>query len=645
MKIPDYPNRNRQPYLNQDYYSSFSSIPATSQVIDPSTLILEDLILNSFPTAFIPPPTKVLHRRADETATETSSQDYPTDSKGCLVCPTTVGTCPSCTGNTVCQQRTLTCHQCPEFYCAPADNGTSKSVPIGGIVGGVIGFIVICGLLAGYYYYNYVYRKKHPALMSDDDMSYDEDGNPIDDDDQAMMMNDIHDGDLDDDDHSDYKGIDPNNVGNTSSSANNSSASDSFINGGNNTNSTNQNLEKPVTRRTNSGGIIANPSAAKSKARRRLSSYESFTKPQYRNKANNANNKGGNTKQMNQALQAAQRRARQREIVLRANEQQQQQQQNQNQQSSLEHSVYLDSNSSNRNSVATSFSTTNASNILPIAYIPGVTVRPTVNNTRSIYSYDSESLFSDLNTIENASIIGDVRRSQFDSSTTLAPGSGASGPNSNNSSSDEVNSGSSSDNSGTMTAIKAQPRLVNVDRIEEEEEEEVTDDEDDDESLDNEGTFRSDTDGDYKKLGGDSTMNNSTSNINTSTLTNFIINEEDDDDEDSDVDSDIGEITRATSVRKKKRSSGTAATNSTSGNNSSSNVQPDREILLDIASQHNTNSLASSQFQPPHSLQPLQTSTSPHGSFVLDVEMDNRKVRPQSDESGERSPFEDPSED
>lgn len=102
--------------------------------------------------------------------------------------------------------------------------------------------------------------------------------------------------------------------------------------------------------------------------------------------------------------------------------------------------VGTDSDSSKRNSMATTVSTTNASNILPVAYIPGVTVRPTKNNTKSIYSYESESIFSDIHGIDNASIVAAERQNQ--------------------------------QSKGTMTAIRAQPRLVNVARIEEGDEEE-----------------------------------------------------------------------------------------------------------------------------------------------------------------------------
>lgn len=140
---------------------------------------------------------------------------------------------------------------------------------------------------------------------------------------------------------------------------------------------------------------------------------------------------------------------------------------------------------SKRNSVATTISTTNALNILPIAYIPGVTVRPTKNNTRSIYSYETELVFSDINGIENA-LIADRAQPKL-----------------------------------TMTAIRAQPKLVNVARIDE-------DDEDDEHWAE--------------------AQKNESVEIGTHNFLNATLESDD-----SDVDSDIGEINRATSTRRPER--------------------------------------------------------------------------------------------
>lgn len=186
---------------------------------------------------------------------------------------------------------------------------------------------------------------------------------------------------------------------------------------------------------------------------------------------------------------------------------------------------YTNADVSKRNSIATTISTTNASNILPIAYIPGVTIRPTKNNTRSIYSYETELVFSDLNAIENASIVAE--RTGANQKTT-------------------------------MTAIRAQPKLVNVARIDE-----------DDEEID---------DLDAKVVGPNDSANNTWANDSANntwdmkdlsvgtalyTANTLSINVHDhlDSDADSDVDSDIVEIGRATSTRHARQVVGDAGPN------------------------------------------------------------------------------------
>lgn len=87
---------------------------------------------------------------------------------------------------------------------------------------------------------------------------------------------------------------------------------------------------------------------------------------------------------------------------------------------------------SKRTSIATTISTSGASNILPIAYIPGVTFRPSKNNVQSIYLYDVELLASEAPSADLLSLLHLIVLQ---------------GP--------------------TMTAVKAQPRLVNIARIDE----------------------------------------------------------------------------------------------------------------------------------------------------------------------------------
>lgn len=417
------------------------------------------------------------------------AEPLETDSNGCVVCPPSVPEGPDCGPGEERLLRAPTCRQCPEYYCGPVENNRSPGPNIGGIVGGVVGGVVV--LIGGcLLYYFLIWKKKHPLLDEEED----------------IILSDFE--------------ADESKENLTSENSEDKRASSGT-------------LERPVRK-----GVPAN---------RRLSSYESFTRPQ--------------AKFRNQRRRP-QKRLKSRNLI-------------QNSQG-----PYLDPNSSNRNSVATTISTTNASNILPIAYIPGVTVRPTKNNTKSIYSYETDSIFSDLNTIENASIIGDIMRANYNGQDN--------GSNDNN----------------MTTAIKAQPRLVNVDRIEEEDEDEEYDDEID-------GIEEADvSSNEESKHDSKTSVITTTKHVNDSTLSNIII--EDDSDSDSDVDSDIGEIHRATSVRRNE-----------------AQVQVvNKEIPLDLI-----------DLGKPGLNDQATTASTEAGSFVLDVEIDDNR---QSQTSGERSPFEDP---
>lgn len=452
-----------------------------------------------------------------------SSSSYPTDANGCVICPNTPLSCPKCKKGEECQQRTPTCHSCTSYYCAPVDGSSSSSTPVGGIVGGVVGGVVLIALLAvGFWYYKYVYRKKYPVSLDGSD---------------DVMMDGM-------DDASEYEGKEDI----TSDSAT-SPGGTRPVSGAGAAAGLNSTSEKPPQRRANSNRDM--------KARRRLSSYESFTRPKTRYARKNSPSQ----------IDLQQRRERQRQIADQANR--------------LlgtgpagnSGGVYLDP-LLNRNSVATLISTTNASNILPIAYIPGVTVRPTKNNTRSIYLYESDSIFSDLNTIENASIIGDVQRANNAGMSSVQTGVAR----------EEPTDGAS----GTMTAIKAQPRLVNVDRIDEEEEEESDDDRD--------MLYQDDLGGMFVGL---------TNHFRLAEQFGDAHSRDTMESDDSDVDSDIGEITRATSVKRPTRN---------------------HEVLLDIAAPHG------------ESGSPVAST---NGSFILDVEMDEPK-KLGVEMTRETSPFDDP---
>ncbi|WPK24405.1 hypothetical protein PUMCH_001678 [Australozyma saopauloensis] len=161
----------------------------------------------------------------------------------------------------------------------------------------------------------------------------------------------------------------------------------------------------------------------------------------------------------------------------------------------------LNQDVSKRNSMATTVSTSNASNILPIAYIPGVTIRPTKNNTRSIYLYEAESINSEAP----------------DTSLVLQHLIVSLG--------------------NMMTAVKAQPKLINVARIEEDEEPE---DSEDDSTNVNGSADGADEPGPVDPFAG----------LPKQELHRLDTLVETDGESDSDVDSDIGEIRRANSTRR-----------------------------------------------------------------------------------------------
>lgn len=298
---------------------------------------------------------------------------------------------------------------------------------MGGVVGGLV---VLALLIGGLWYYKRVYKKKHPVL--EDDLAMDDYKTDLEDSDTRSPRNTLSSGEM--------EGV-------------------AGAGGGNRPG------PRPQARRTDSNNSL--------KKNHRISSYESFMRPQAR-----YTRRGG-------AHLAKGGRGGRSQAQLR------------------KMSPYGDNDSSKRNSIATTISTTNASNILPVAYIPGVTVRPTKNNTRSLYSYESDSIFSDINTIENASIVAEKNGQ-------LKP--------------------------STMTAIRAQPKLVNVARIDEGDEEE--DDEIEEVHDNNDTTWNSQT---------KDSIVTTTHALDDLTHT---LDHHSDTDADSDVDSDIGEINRATSVRR-----------------------------------------------------------------------------------------------
>mgnify|MGYP001169933636 CR=1 FL=1 len=453
----------------------------------------------------------------------------------CVECPSKPkNSCPKCESGKECILAGQTCDTCAYYKCTPIDGDTAKSKPVGGIIGGSIGGFVLILMVVGILYYKFVYRKKHPVLLEEDD---------------DILMSGIE---SESDRKSDY----------TISNLDSYQGDPNVV---------------PVGGLARNGSTQEKTGTRSAAANKRISSYESFTRPKakYNKSTRRTGGRGG---------------ARARTRV----------------------GAYLDNNSS-RHSVATTMSTTNASNILPIAYIPGVTVRPTKNNTRSIYSYETESVFSDLNTIENASIIGDVMRANQLQDANAAQA--------------DANANGSTNKDSTMTAIKAHPKLINVDRIEEEDEDDITDEEDDtygdtyDESLVAYEAQQDATNSTNMRDSQTSIPQENPEDMSSEEHHYINVNADDDADSDSDVDSDIGEITRATSVKRPAES-----------------IPQSREVLLDVTGGPNSTSTNTVDTHPEAvELSQLGRPTGPShqynetdsptntsaGSFILDVEFED----------------------
>lgn len=359
----------------------------------------------------------------------TSSQTYPTGTDGCVICPSTVPTCPQCPSGQVCNQLTRTCSTCPQFVCVKPDGGGSSinGKPIGAIVGGVVGGVgglAVLTLIGFYLYYKLVYRKKNPRLSS-------------------VELGEELDG---------YVG--------SEAKYQDSEAS----------------YDRSASLRGGSAGA-----GGQTPRSHHLSSYESFMRPPRLNKRSPSSQSGlGAGAGSNNGSQL------------------------------IQDPSYTVLELSKRNSIATTVSTSNASNILPIAYIPGVTIRPTKNNTRSIYSYEVESLSSEQ--VADTSLIAQH--------LIISLGN-------------------------MMTAVRAQPKLINVARIDEDEE--PVDEEDENNSIGGSSSIKSGHDHAHMHSNPFAGLPTRETTHKLDTLI------ETDAESDSDVDSDIGEIQRANSKRRHAR--------------------------------------------------------------------------------------------
>ncbi|KAK9368210.1 hypothetical protein V1509DRAFT_624589 [Lipomyces kononenkoae] len=98
----------------------------------------------------------------------------------CIVCPSSLPSCPTCAADEQCQLTLQTCSSCPTTSCVkkystgssstnqPSATGSStssnSSVPVGGIVGGAIGGVVfVCAIIAILFFF---FRRRRARLLA-----------------------------------------------------------------------------------------------------------------------------------------------------------------------------------------------------------------------------------------------------------------------------------------------------------------------------------------------------------------------------------------------------------------------------------------------------------------------------------------------
>ncbi|SMN20380.1 similar to Saccharomyces cerevisiae YPR075C OPY2 Integral membrane protein that functions in the signaling branch of the high-osmolarity glycerol (HOG) pathway [Maudiozyma saulgeensis] len=155
-----------------------------------------------------------------------NSTSSTTSSDGCVVCPTTPA-CPTCDDDEYCVMTSLTCSKCPTTYCSPrsssqfsslnnststtstnsSDNGgtnhTTKIV-VGSVIGGIAALVLLVGALVYQWYWKP--RRKHSQLKLKEDMNMFGDHNGIHD--------ELDDEFTDDDDEDEYTDDDDEGRGN-----------------------------------------------------------------------------------------------------------------------------------------------------------------------------------------------------------------------------------------------------------------------------------------------------------------------------------------------------------------------------------------------------------------------------------------------
>ncbi|RMD39519.1 hypothetical protein DV735_g5608, partial [Chaetothyriales sp. CBS 134920] len=89
--------------------------------------------------------------------------------KRCVQCPDQSPSCPSCASDETCQLITQSCDSCASTKCVkigalPGQIASKPSTPIGAIVGGVVGGVVVVAIAIFLFYWFYIRRRRQAAL-------------------------------------------------------------------------------------------------------------------------------------------------------------------------------------------------------------------------------------------------------------------------------------------------------------------------------------------------------------------------------------------------------------------------------------------------------------------------------------------------
>lgn len=142
-----------------------------------------------------------------------SNSTTTTSSDGCVICPTTPA-CPICADDEYCVMTSLTCNKCPTTYCSPRSSGQFNSlnnstsisssnngsgnahitkVVVGSVIGGIAGLLIIVMILIYQWYWKPRRRRNKLQLKDRMDTFDQDDDDDFTDDDEEDDEDDIMD--------------------------------------------------------------------------------------------------------------------------------------------------------------------------------------------------------------------------------------------------------------------------------------------------------------------------------------------------------------------------------------------------------------------------------------------------------------------